>query len=376
MSLKDFFDRYASFVTNNPMKIILFLLLLTTIFVIQAGNVKTVASDNGDMLPNDLPVMQSFETIENKFGSSDSAMIVFELDYFEKSSRRLDLRDPVVFDRMYVLGELAKGVNSVIDVTSPAHILKDANGGVLPNSKSEIMELLNSNPQALTYINEYYSLSYISLSLDPSYDEIDLYHSLSELVSSLPPIDGVIVSPGGSPLEGAAISEGLSKDMSKTSMYSLLAILIIVIVVFRSVKYGLAPLATIIVGLVWTMGFVGLMGMNLSSATSGVLSMIMGIGIDFGIQIISRFRQELEKNNLKNSISNTLNAVFIPMTTTTVAAVIGFQAMTLGQLSMLGEMGQIMSYGVIGCYLVALLLLPPLLVVINSKKNNFYKGDM
>lgn len=331
-------------------------------------NVDTVASDNSDALPKDNPVMKSFDTIEEKFGTSDTASIIFELDSESKENSIKDLREPQVIKQMYLLGELSRGISNVEDVSSIAHDIKKANSGVLPKTRNEIVEIISNNPSIASKIDKYYQVTYITITLSPDYDENELFEELNNAVTQLPPIDGVRISAGGSTLEGPAVSQTISSDMGKTSMFSLLAILVIVILVFRSIKFGLTPLTTIIVGIIWTMGFVGLLGMNLSSTTSGVLSMIMGIGIDFGIQIVSRFRQELESNSIQESIGTTLNAVFIPMTTTTIAAVIGFQAMTLGQITFLAEMGQMMSFGVVGCYLAALTFIPPILVLTNKDK--------
>jgi len=95
--------------------------------------------------------------------------------------------------------------------------------------------------------------------------------------------------------------------------------------------------------------------------------MIMGVGIDFGIQVITRFKEELMHYNPNRAMEKTLTKVIIPMATTTVAALIGFQAMTLGKLTIMGELGKIMSYGITSCFLVSITLIPAILVIINKK---------
>src|SRR5450756_404718 len=94
--------------------------------------------------------------------------------------------------------------------------------------------------------------------------------------------------------------------------------------------------------------------------------MIMGIGIDFGIQLVTRYRLELQNLSTLNghhpqfqlgpreAMEVTLNNVIIPMLTTTLAALIGFQAMTLGRLTFLGDMGTMMSYGVAASMIAAI----------------------
>jgi predicted RND superfamily exporter protein len=118
--------------------------------------------------------------------------------------------------------------------------------------------------------------------------------------------------------------------------------------------------------------------MGMSSQTSGVISMIMGIGIDFGIQLVTRYRLELK--NLpalkdrhpqlqlghKDAMAVTLNNVITPMLTTTLAALIGFQAMSLGRLTFLGDMGTMMSYGVAASMIAAITIVPAIILIIDT----------
>jgi len=102
--------------------------------------------------------------------------------------------------------------------------------------------------------------------------------------------------------------------------------------------------------------------------------MIMGIGIDFGIQVVTRYRFELlnipalkERHpdldiGPKDAMAVTLNNVIVPMLTTTLAALIGFQAMSLGKLTFLGDMGTMMSYGVAASMVAAITIVPAIII--------------
>jgi predicted RND superfamily exporter protein len=147
------------------------------------------------------------------------------------------------------------------------------------------------------------------------------------------------------------------------------------IITFGSIKYAFLPLTTIIFGVLWAFGFIGMMGLKMSSATSGIISMIMGIGIDFGIQIIARFRQELNDSGsaktfeefdgkIESSMKQSMNVVLMPMLTTTLAAVLGFKAMSMGQLTVMKEMGDMMTYGVVFCFLAAITFVPAITIVV------------
>ena len=90
-----------------------------------------------------------------------------------------------------------------------------------------------------------------------------------------------------------------------------------------------------------------------------------------------RFRNELKSNLPNKAMELTMQSVLLPMFTTTVAALIGFQAMSLGDLTILQELGRIMSYGVFFCFLAAITIVPVISVLsenffsnLKNKKNN------
>jgi hypothetical protein len=207
----------------------------------------------------------------------------------------------------------------------------------------------------------------IKIKLSDDYNEDEIIKSLNNILTIVPKPAGVKASIAGNTIAQTVVREQLGSDMSRTSMFSMIGIIIILLLLFRSLKYSFIPLTTIGVGIVWAFGYIGLIGMGMSSATSGVISMIMGIGIDFGIQTVTRFRQELKvakkKNKVETAMTTTLNNVIVPMATTTLAALIGFKAMSMGQLTMMAEMGTMMSYGIAACFLAAITVVPALLVL-------------
>ena len=212
------------------------------------------------------------------------------------------------------------------------------------------------------------SLIRIQFNEDSSKYAKEIEKQLQDILDQTSKPSGISVKLAGETVKQPILQKLTGKDMSTTSFFSLLGIVLILLFVFRSFKDGLLPLSTIIFGVVWALGFTSLIGMGISSMTSGVISMIMGIGIDFGIQVITRFKQELKTKNKRKAMENTLNNIFVPMLITTLSALIGFRAMSLGQLKMMGEMGTIMSFGVVFCMTAAVTVVPSLLILLERKK--------
>ena len=381
---------YSNFITKFPV-LVLVIMLLVSVFAIQmAGTIKTKKSDTKSMLPQDAEAIKTLNSIENEFGSTNSVSFAVEIDpLYTGSDEVRDVRDPRVIRYTDQLSELALHTDNVIDVTGPATVLKSINGGRLPQSSREIQDLANKNGLLDRYISKDYTLALVTIRTTDDVDLSKLEPELEKILQQVPKPPGITANIGGSVMESQIMQTAIAPDMAKTSLYSLVGILIIVLVLFRSIKYGFTPMTTIIFGTLWTMGFVGLIQMGMSSQTSGVISMIMGIGIDFGIQLVTRYRLGLQNLSALNehhpqfqlgprdAMEVTLNNVIIPMLTTTFAALIGFQAMSLGRLTFLGDMGTMMSYGVAASMIAAITIVPAIILIIDTMNmKNIYKKLM
>jgi predicted RND superfamily exporter protein len=381
---------YSDIITRFPV-IVLVVMLLVTVFAIHlTGTIQTKKSDIKSMLPQDVEAINTLNSIENEFGSTNMVSFALEIDpAYTGSDEVRDVRDPRVIIYMDQLSTLALHTDNVIEVASPASILRTINDGRLPRSIREVQEITDQNGLFDRYISKDYTLALVSIRTTDDVDLNSLEQELEKILQQTPKPPGITSNLGGTVMESLKMQQAIAPDMGKTSTYSLVGILIIVLVMFRSIKYGLTPLTTIILGSIWAMGYVGLIGMGMSSQTSGVLSMIMGIGIDFGIQVVTRYRFELQNlSSLKQhhpqlqfghreAMAVTLNNVIFPMLTTTLAALIGFRAMSLGRLTFLGDMGTMMSYGVAACMLAAITVVPAIILTVDTTNvKNMYRRLM
>ncbi|MGM5487519.1 MAG: MMPL family transporter [Nanobdellota archaeon] len=340
--------QYSRFISHNPYIVLAIVLIITAIALHFSGQVGTENQDNSDMVPDDIPEIRAFDIIQDHFGGSDSIMISLEVESG-------DIRNPEYIRYMYILSELASHTEHVTRVSSAGTMIHDMKG-FIPRSDREIKNLLDSSFE--NYISEDYQMAVIRLNLDDSYDSGELVSDLQEVIRSLDAPRALSVNVAGTIATDPIIEEKLGPDMQRTSRLSLIGILIVLLILFGSIRYALTPLIVILMGIIWAFGFFGAIGMSLSPATSGAMSMIMGIGIDFGIQTITRFRSELKDFNPEQAMENTLNSVFKPMFTTTLAALIGFRAMSMGDLSVMEELGTMMSYGITACFLAAITIIP------------------
>ena len=368
LSTKKVIGRYVSFIVHHPYIVLLLVIILLIFASYESSFIRNKSMDNRDMLPSGYEVIDAFNVFETSFGSSDTIKIAIELDpsYIDSKEPR-DIRDFEVLQYIDLLSQAVLHVDDVSSASSASTLLKAMGSGKLPRSNNEIKALISSNPSFVSYISSDYTMALISISLDDGYVAGELVSDINNIIDETPKPSYIKAQASGELAIDPVIEEIIGPDMGRTSMFSLLGIILIIIIVFRSIRYGILPLLTIVIGVMLAFGFIGLMRMEMSSATSGVMSMIMGIGIDFGIQTVMRFRQELKnksnKGNVERSMIVTMENVFMPMATTTLAALVGFKAMSMGQLTFLAEMATMMSYGIAACFVAAITAVPALLVI-------------
>jgi len=223
------------------------------------------------------------------------------------------------------------------------------------------------------YVSDDYTTTIIKINLVEMGDEEkeDFIESLEHIVSETEKPAGLDVGLTGESVISKELRNQVKPTIQRTSMFSLIGIFMVVCLLFLSLRYGIISLLAIGFGIIWVYGILGLLGMPISSTMSGGISMIMGIGIDFGIQVVNRFRQERKRYETEKAMKITLSNVFMPMLITTLAALIGFRAMSLGQLTLLADLGNMMSYGVLFCFIAAITVVPCVLVISERLKNKF-----
>jgi len=152
-----------------------------------------------------------------------------------------------------------------------------------------------------------------------------------------------------------------------TVVLSLIALLLIYLLLYKSFNGWIMPLLALtplVIGVVWTMGTLQLLFGSLNLMTAMMMLVLLGIGIDFSIHVISRFKEEIGRTGdpavaVAEMLSGTGVAVIIGAMTTALA----FLTLMVGETRGVFEFGAAAGLGVVFTLLAVLLTLPGLLVL-------------
>lgn len=179
---------------------------------------------------------------------------------------------------------------------------------------------------------------------------------------------GVTISLTGTPVVNHEDMRSVRTDITIASLISFVMVGIILYLGLGSFRLVFAGLATLMTGLVWTIGFAILVigQLNMISVTFVVL--FIGLGIDFSIQIALRYKEFFAAGgNHGQSISQAVNATFNTLLICTVSTAIGFYVFVPTAYIGASELGLISGTGMFFILLASITILPALMNLLQAK---------
>jgi predicted RND superfamily exporter protein len=150
-------------------------------------------------------------------------------------------------------------------------------------------------------------------------------------------------------------TEDVENGSRKAALFIFLVVFTVMVITFRSFRYAILAAVPLLAGMIWLLGIYPLLGMKLNAINIAVIPLVIGMGIDFGIHIVHRFRVE---KDLETVYLFTGKAVFLSALTT----MIGFGSLALiGSFPSIASIGAVLFLGIATCLAATMLLLPALL---------------
>ena len=161
------------------------------------------------------------------------------------------------------------------------------------------------------------------------------------------------------------------EDVSRIDPFTILLILVLIGLFFRSFITSATPPLTIAVAFVVTMALIYGIGqfMNIFFVTNMmILVSMMGAGCDYCIFIIARYREELRSGKTHDeAVHQSIVWAGESITISGAAVIIGFGALTVCKYSMISTMGICLALGIIIALIAALTLIPAILQLVGDK---------
>ncbi|MEF8917629.1 MAG: MMPL family transporter [Candidatus Bipolaricaulota bacterium] len=323
-------------------------------------------------------IRKSTEVIDNSFGGSENLSVVINGD----------IKDPEVLNGMLELQDQLDEIEQVGYSRSIANLVTEINKALtgeksIPGSKNgvsqEILlyEMSGESDDFEQLVNYDYDKARINVRTS-SVSSSKLSEIINRVERDAKKIAGekFDVQVTGSSYLFKVLTDLLVKGQVISLSIALFAVAVIVGLIFLSVKFGL--LSTIPLGFTIgvNFGLMGLLGIPLDNATTMLASIAIGIGVDYTIHFISRYRLELGRGESPESAvigatRTTGQAIFF----NAIAVAVGFGVLLASSFTPIATLGSLVALTMILSAGSALTLLPAALLWTKNLNNKLSRKE-
>lgn len=159
----------------------------------------------------------------------------------------------------------------------------------------------------------------------------------------------------GAPYFLKDINDYLEGGMLQLGAIAVVVMTIILSLLFK-VRWRLLPLIVIVVGVTWAFGLAGYLGIPLTLVTIAGLPVMLGIGIDYAIQMHARVEEEVVIDRDPHPIQETARGLGPALLVVTLDAVFAFTALRFARVPMIRDFGLLLSVGIAVICLVSIVV--------------------
>ena len=186
---------------------------------------------------------------------------------------------------------------------------------------------------------------------------------------------GVTAGLTGSIVLGRDEYKAFTSDSWTVSILALIGIFILFVISFRMWVSPLLAILTVIMGVTWAMGISSFLVEYLSMMTAMMSVILIGLGIDFSVHIISGYTEKRNQGlDVQIAMQETLLRFGPGIITGGITTGLAFLTLMISETVGMQELGIMAGMGIIFTMLATIIILPTMLVLRERVLKNFNKS--
>jgi len=361
--IEKFLSFIAGWQARRPL-LVLGAVALATILIVPGFGLIYLDTDDDSWLPDHDNVVDNLREFTYQFGGTDSMNLLFKIDDVQgdyDEGAVTDLRDPRVLLPMRQMDTVLSDISWIDVVESPTSDIY-AMTSYIPQDIEDAKSLFQKYPDLSSKYNDDYSLARITLRFD-GMDREDFYEVMDEVNAIDFPNEIEIIPQGGVP-QDIELEQTLNADTLRTTLMGFGFVILVASIMYASVLSGILAFFPIIIAIVWTVGTMGYINLPFTVLTTGMLAILMGLGIDFSIHIMHSIKTNMRKfKDIEKALPEALLSTGQAISITTLTTVFGFMVLTFATLVNTKRLGWTLALGILCTFLACILIVPAVMAL-------------
>jgi hydrophobe/amphiphile efflux-3 (HAE3) family protein len=337
-------------------------------------------SDILNSLPEDDTIALTYKNIGGKFGGNSMGMVILKTGNVFTTEVLEDVK--MVTDTLSVL----PGISTVTSLTNVIEI-KGGDGGIevghlldeydLPRTQGALDSLRRRVMAKDMYrgnlVSSDGSSTIVMFTLLDGADKRQVAQTVKKKITGLHLPEKVYF--GGLPMMMDDVGNLMRNDMNTLLPVTVIVIMLVLYLSFKSVRGVLLPLVSAAISIVWVMGIMQIAGYRIDLITNELPIVLLAVGSAYTIHVINRINEEKGKDR-KKALIKALAYITIPVFLSGITTVFGFASFIFGAyLTMIKHFGIFTSLGVFFALFISVVFIPAFISLfsIYNRKNRFEK---
>ncbi|TNF23834.1 MAG: RND family transporter, partial [Bacteroidetes bacterium] len=363
-------QKTAGLILRNRVAILVVIGIISVGMGFMATQVK-IRYDFAALLPATDSTLINYKAFKQQFGEDGDVLII--------GIEQEKLFTPKVYNAWYQLGEDIRNLDGIEQVISSArcyHLvrndsLKRFDFKLLKEGKATSQAELDSIKQEIIALKFYdkmlwddaTGISVMAITMNAkvldSKKRVGLTNQIIRIGEKYKDQLGAELRYSGMPYIRSLLAKIVESEMFLFILYALLVTAIIMFVFFRSFKVVMVAMLVVAIGSLWSIGFVSLLGFQLSILTGLVPPLIIVIGVANCIFLLNKYHTEyrLHGNKIKG-LQRVVRKVGKATLLTNATTAAGFATFTVVESSVMKEFGIVAAISIMCIFVLSLLLVP------------------
>lgn len=353
MTIRTFFQHLLALTIRRPLWTLLAISLLTLLLGWQLPHLsfKTTVYD---LVIEDLPEAVEYREFQELFGSDEIIRVAVKAE---------DVLEPLTFGKVSRLSEDLAGIKGIRRIISLPEIKKTVDpGNTWDMSKfTDMLAPVQLFERNLISRDRQRTIITLVLALEADRDAV------IEAVDTLIKANGTGLGlyQIGMPLVSQALAEYTQQDFFHLTPITLMVIALLLMVLFRSPQCLLLPVASVILSIVWTFGFMALVGVSVSMLTIIVPVFLIAVGTAYCMHICTEYLTQAEKTpSPAIACQATMGKSAFPVTLAVLTTIFGIGSLMINRIEAIQEFALFACFGMLSLLVIMLTFFPALLALL------------
>ncbi len=368
----NFWDNVARLILRNRIVILSAIILITIALATQWKNLQFTHTE-ANLLPDDHPVNLEYNEFLSRFGEEGNLIILGvendQLNTYQKFNAWNQLSDSIAtFPEVdFVLStanlpelvksqdqskfEMQKLVKAPLTSSAQLDSIKKELFNDLPFYKNLIYSEKDSVLRTAVYLKK----EIVNTEARKDF----VIDGLNPLIDRYSEKDGLNIRISGMPYIRTLNAQNIVDEIGLFLLAALLITSGIFFFFFRSWRATFISIVTVIIGVMWAFGILGLLQYEITVLTALIPPLIIVIGIPNCIFLINKYQQEIKKHgNQAKSLQRVITKVGNATLMTNLTTASGFATFIFTESTLLKEFGVVASICIVCIFVISLMVIP------------------